>query len=68
MNANLNMNKKIFSAYQIKGNVNDLLIKLETSIDENLNDSNKLSEIIKNVPGGSLVSILKKNSSTLPTG
>jgi len=61
------MNTKIFSAHQLKGNVNDLLVRLENVIDENINDENKLSEIIQNVPGGSLVNALNADSSIIPT-
>lgn len=57
------MNNKIFNAYQSNGNINDLLARLETSIDENIHDTNKLSEVIKNVPGGNLVNILNHDSS-----
>jgi len=67
MSSKLNLNNKIFNAYQANGNVNDLLVRLETDIDERLNDTNKLSEFIKNVPGGNLVNILNKDSSFIPT-
>lgn len=60
------MNNKIFNAYQSNGNVNDLLVRLETDIDEKLNDTNKLSEFIKYVPGGNLVNILNNDSSFIP--
>jgi len=66
MSNKLNLNTKIFNAYQSNGNVNDLIVSLETDIDEKLNDSNKLSEFIKNVPGGNLVNILNKDSSFIP--
>lgn len=67
MSNKLNLNNKIFNAYQTNGNVKDLLVRLETDIDEKLNDANKLSELIKNVPGGNLVNILNKDSSFIPT-
>lgn len=67
MSNKLNLNNKIFNAYQSNGNVNDLLVRLETDIDEQLKDTNKLSEFIKNVPGGNLVNILNKDSSFIPT-
>jgi len=67
MSNKLNLNTKIFKAYQLNGNVNDLIVRLETDIDEKLNDTNKLSEFIKNVPGGNLVNILNKDSSFIPT-
>lgn len=67
MSGKLNLNNRIFNAYLLHGNVNDLLIRLETNIDENKNDNNKLSEIIKNVSGGTLVNILNKDSSIIPT-
>lgn len=67
MSNKLNLNTKIFKAYQSNGNVNDLIVRLETDIDEKLNDTNKLSEFIKNVPGGNLVNILHKDSSFIPT-
>lgn len=60
------MNNKIFNAYQSNGNINDLLARLETSIDENINDTKKLSEVIKNVPGGNLVNVLNHDSSFIP--
>lgn len=63
----LNLNSKIYNAYQVQGNVNDLLVRLEANIDKNINDPNKLSEVIKNIPGGSLVNVLKKDPSFLPT-
>ena len=66
MSNKLNLNTKIFNAYQSNGNVNDLIVRLETDIDEKLNDTNKLSEFIKNVPGGNLVNILNKDSSFIP--
>lgn len=62
----MNLNNKIFNAYQKHGNINDLLVRLETNIDENINNLNKLSEILKNIPGGSLVQILKKDSLFVP--
>lgn len=61
------MNQKIFKAYQLKGNFNDLLQRLESSIDENINDPAKLSEIMKNVPGGSLVTFLNTNPTSVAT-
>jgi len=67
MSNKLNLNNKIFNAYQANGNVNDLLVRLETDIDERLNDTNKLSEFMKNVPGGNLVNILNNDSSLIPT-
>lgn len=67
MTNKLNLNNKIFNAYLVKGNINDLLVRVEASIDENLNDPSKLSEVIRNIPGGSLVNILKKNSSFVST-
>lgn len=66
MSNKLNLNNKIFNAYQSNGNVNDLLVRLETDIDEKLNDKNKLSEFIRNVPGGNLVNILNNDSSFIP--
>lgn len=66
MGNKLNMNNKIFNAYQSNGNINDLLARLETSIDENINDINKLSKVIKNVPGGNLVNVLNHDSSFIP--
>lgn len=63
----MTLNNKIFSAYQMKGNVNELLTLLETRIDENLNNEQELSRILKDVPGGNLVSILRNDSSLLPT-
>lgn len=66
MSSKLNLHNRIFSAYLSQGNISDLLIRLETSIDENTNDSIKLSEIIKNVPGGTLVNILNEDSSVIP--
>jgi len=66
MSNKLNLNNKIFNAYQSNGNINDLLVRIETDIDEKLNDTNKLSEFIKNVPGGNLVNILNKDSSFIP--
>jgi len=66
MGNKLNMNNKIFNAYQSNGNINDLLTRLETSIDENINDVNKLSQVIKNVPGGNLVNVLNHDSSFIP--
>lgn len=63
----LNLNSKIYNAHQVQGNVNDLLVRLEANIDKNINDPNKLSEVIKNIPGGSLVNVLKKDPSFLPT-
>jgi len=66
MSNKLNLNTKIFNAYQSNGNINDLIVRLETDIDEKLNDTNKLSEFIKNVPGGNLVNILNKDSSFIP--
>lgn len=67
MSSKLNLNNKIFNAYQTNGNVKDLIVRLETDIDEKLNDANKLSEFIRNVPGGNLVNILNKDSSFIPT-
>lgn len=67
MSSKLNLNNKIFNAYQSNGNVNDLIVRLETSIDELINEPSKLSEFIKNVPGGNLVNILNTDSSFLPT-
>lgn len=67
MNNKLNMISKIYNAYQLQGNINDLLIRLETTIDENINDTVKLSEIIQNIPGGNLVHILKADSSLIST-
>jgi len=61
------MNSKIFRAYELQGNFNELLVCLETSIDENINDTNKLSEIIQNVPGGIVVSAINADSSLIPT-
>jgi hypothetical protein len=61
------LNSKIFKAYQSQGNVNDLLVRLETSIDENIDNESKLSDIIKNIPGGSLVSFLNSDNSIIPT-
>jgi len=66
MSNKLNLNNKIFNAYQSNGNVNDLIVRLENDIDKNLNDTNKLSEFIKSVPGGNLVNILNKDSSFIP--
>jgi len=66
MGNKLNMNNKIFNAYQSNGNINDLLARLETSIDENINDANKLSEVIRNVPGGNLVNVLNHDPSFIP--
>ncbi|CAH1737969.1 unnamed protein product [Aphis gossypii] len=66
MGNKLNMNNKIFNAYQSNGNINDLLARLETSIDENINDIIKLSKVIKNVPGGNLVNVLNHDSSFIP--
>jgi len=61
------MNSKIFIAHQLKGNINDLLVRLENVIDENINDENKLSEIVQNVPGGSLVNAMNADPSIIPT-
>ncbi|XP_025193243.1 leucine-rich PPR motif-containing protein, mitochondrial [Melanaphis sacchari] len=66
MSNKLNLNSKIFNAYQSNGNINDLIARLETDVDENIKDPIKLSELIKNVPGGNLVSILNKDSSVIP--
>lgn len=60
------MNSKIFNAYKVQGNVKDLLVRLETNIDENINDSVKLSNVMKNIPGGNLVKLLNTDSSFLP--
>jgi len=67
MSNKLNMNSKIFNAYQFQGNINDLLVRLEATIDENINDTTKLSEIIQNIPGGNLVNALKSDPSIKPT-
>jgi len=66
MNVKLNLSNKIFNAYQSNGNVNDLIVRLETSIDEKINDASKLSEFMKSIPGGNLVNILNKDSSFIP--
>lgn len=67
MKSKLSLNRKIFKAYQLKGNFNDLLQRLETHIDESINEPAKLSEIIKNVPGGSLVTYLNTNPTSVET-
>lgn len=66
MSNKLNLNNKIYNAYISQGNINDLLDRLEASIDENIDDKSKLSDIVKNIPGGSIVGILNKNPSLLP--
>lgn len=63
----LTLNNKIFKAYQLQGNVNELIARLETNIDESINDPSRLSEIVKNIPGGNLINILQADSSFLPT-
>ncbi|VVC25742.1 Pentatricopeptide repeat,Tetratricopeptide-like helical domain [Cinara cedri] len=62
----LSLNSKIFKAYQLRGNANDLFVRLENTIDANINDSDKLSKIIKNVPGSGIINILKSDSSFVP--
>lgn len=66
MSSKLNLNNKIYNAYQSQGNINDLIDRLEASINENVDDQNKLSNIVKNIPGGSIVNILTKDTSLLP--
>lgn len=66
MSSKLNLNNKIYNAYQSQGNVNDLIDRLEASINENIDDKSKLSKIVKNIPGGSIVNILTKDSSLVP--
>lgn len=66
MSSKLNLNNKLYSAYQSHGNINDLIDRLEASINENIDNKDKLSNIVKNIPGGSIVSILTKDSSLLP--
>lgn len=66
MGSKLNLNNKIFNAYQSQGNINNLIDRLEASINENIDNASKLSEIIKNIPGGTLVNILNKDSSLVP--
>lgn len=63
----MGLNSKIFKAHQSNGNINDLLVRLETSIDENIDNESKLSEIIKNIPGGNLVNFLNDDNSIIPT-
>lgn len=63
----LTLNNKIFKAYQLQGNVNELIARLETNIDESINDPSRLSEVVKNIPGGNLINILQADSSFLPT-
>lgn len=60
------MNTKLHKAYQVKGNFNDLLTDIETQIDKSINEPSKLSEIVKNVPGGSLVNYLTTSPSSIP--
>jgi len=61
------LNQKRFKAYQLKGNFNNLLQRIETSIDENINEPAKLSEILKNIPGGSLVTFLNTDPASVAT-
>lgn len=68
MKQKLTLNNKIVKAYLLRGNAKDLLIRLENSIDANINDANKLSEIMKNISGGSIISILKSDSSLVSFG
>lgn len=68
MRQKLALNNKIFKAYLLRGDAKDLLISLENSIDANINDADKLSEIMKNIPGSSIISILRSDSSFVPFG
>lgn len=68
MSNRLNLNSKLFKAHQTKGNPSDLLLSIEKTVDENLNDSSKLSEVLKNVPGGALVKMLSAEPLCLPIG
>lgn len=63
----MNLNTKLYEAYQVKGNFNELLTRIETQIDKSINDEpTKLSEIMKSVPGGSLVNYLTTSPSSIP--
>lgn len=63
----MGLNSKLYKAYQSQGNINDLLVRLETSIDESINNESQLSDIMKNIPGGNLVNFLNTDNSIIPT-
>lgn len=66
MSSKLNLNNRIYNAYQSNGTINNLFDQLEASIDQNIDNKSKLSDIVKNIPGGSVVNILTKDSSLVP--
>ncbi|XP_050423237.1 leucine-rich PPR motif-containing protein, mitochondrial-like [Adelges cooleyi] len=63
----LSLNQHSWKAHQKSGNIKEMFTSFVQNINENLNDKDKLLEIVRSVPGGSVVEILQKDSTVLPT-